>query len=785
MSFILFITVICLLVPVYVYFGYPAILWLLTRNREPHSPTAADAKEANLPIVTLVISCYNEAAVITEKLSNALALDYPADCLNIVVVSDGSDDGTDEIVTELANPRITLVRQEGRLGKTMGINLAMEQIRSQITVFSDANAMYAPDAISRLVENFSDKTVGYAVGAALYTDAGSGASANNENLYWRYELAIKEMESQLHSVVGGDGAIYAIRTELWEPLQPQDINDFVNPLQIIAKGYRGVFDPKARCFEETAGDFSREIARKERIVNRSIRGLMRVRSVMNPKKSGVFAFEVISHKLLRWLIPLFLAVGVAGSVLLALAGYGLFQLVALGSIAMLALALKGHLTANKNGLPAWIATPYYFVMVNGYALKGIIKALQGQTQVTWNSARSTEETNSRSDESVNSLRILQFITPAGFYGAERWVLAMANNINRDGVICDLAVTRESPDQDLSVAEYYPQDKDQQVHYLDMHGRFDFRVVSKLCEVIRNRQIDVIHTHGYKSDILGLLAAKRTGIACVSTPHGFSGDVGFKLATFIRIGTYMLRYFDRVVPLSEELMDDMKRFKVPESKTSFIRNGVDLTEIDAALAGLPKDRVMNEEARVIGFIGQMIPRKGIPDLISVFDQLHQQAPDLRLQLLGDGSQRQELEHQASGVASANAIEFLGFRSDRLELLSNFSLFVMTSSLEGIPRCMMEAMAVGVPVVAYDIPGVDQLVEHGKTGLLAPFGDKAALAACCKQVLDDTELAGTLSRNAREMVNKRYSAARMANEYEALFRSLTDKEKTDPAEQREAS
>ncbi|MBQ0763908.1 MAG: glycosyltransferase family 4 protein [Marinobacter psychrophilus] len=386
---------------------------------------------------------------------------------------------------------------------------------------------------------------------------------------------------------------------------------------------------------------------------------------------------------------------------------------------------------------------------------------------------------------MNSLRILQFITSAGFYGAERWVLAMANNINRDGVICDLAITRESPDQDLSVAEYYPQDKDQQVHYLDMHGRFDFRVVSKLCEVIRNRQIDVIHTHGYKSDILGLLAAKRAGIACVSTPHGFSGDVGFKLATFIRIGTHMLRYFDRVVPLSDELMDDMKRFKVPESKTLFIRNGVDLTEIDAALASLPKNSEIDKDSQIIGFIGQMIPRKGIPDLISVFDQLHQQAPDLRLQLLGDGSQRKELEGQTLELSSVNAIEFLGFRSDRLELLSNFSLFVMTSSLEGIPRCMMEAMAVGVPVVAYDIPGVDQLVEHGKTGLLASFGDKAALEALCKQVLNDPELAQTLSYNARKMVHERYSAARMANEYEALFRTLTGKEKTDTTEQEEAS
>ncbi|MBK1849821.1 glycosyltransferase family 4 protein [Marinobacter sp. 1-4A] len=373
---------------------------------------------------------------------------------------------------------------------------------------------------------------------------------------------------------------------------------------------------------------------------------------------------------------------------------------------------------------------------------------------------------------MKKVRILQFITPAGFYGAERWVLALANNINLDTTQCDLAVSDEGQNQDLSVAEYYPASAGN-VYRLKMNGRFDFRVVGRLAEVIRDRNIDVIHTHGYKSDILGLLAAKKTGIACVSTPHGFSGNVGFKLATFIRIGTHMLRYFDQVVPLSEELMDDMKRFKVPEAKTSFIRNGVDLKEIDATLASLPQKNNVDSGSRVIGFIGQMIPRKGIPDLIEVFDQLYKQEPDIQLQLLGDGSQRQELEAQAAELSSAKAVEFLGFRSDRLELLSKFSLFVMTSSLEGIPRCMMEAMAVGIPVVAYDIPGVDQLVEHGKTGLLAPFGDKTALEACCKQALSDPLLAQSLSHNARQMIHERYSAARMADEYEVLFRKLVGK------------
>ena len=383
MSIVLVITVVSLLVPVYVYAGYPAMLWFFTRGYPVRTHRIGEIT----PTVSLIISCYNEAPVIRAKLENALALDYPRNKLTILVVSDGSDDGTDDIVREYQGQGVQLIRQDGRLGKTMGLNLAMENVDTDLVVFSDANAMYAADAITKLARNFADLDVGYAVGAALYTDGDAGASAKNENLYWRYEIAIKQMESRLHSVVGGDGAIYAIRARLWEPLQQKDINDFVNPLQIIAKGYRGVFDAEARCFEETAGDFGKEVARKERIVNRRIRGLMRVKSTMNPAKVGLFAWQVISHKLLRWLIPLFLLTGTAGSVLLALAGFRLFQLITLGAAVLLILALAGHITKDKNAMPGWSSTPYYFVMVNLYAVRGIVKALRGETQVTWSSAR--------------------------------------------------------------------------------------------------------------------------------------------------------------------------------------------------------------------------------------------------------------------------------------------------------------------------------------------------------------------------------------------------------------
>lgn len=387
MTVVLALTILCLLLPVYVYVGYPALLWILTLGK----PTVTHTRKEVFPSVTLVISCYNEVEVIREKLRNSLELDYPKGLLEIIVVSDGSDDGTDELVREFSGDGVTLIRQEGRLGKTMGLNLAMAEVVSEITVFSDANALYAPDAIAKLVRNFADQKVGYVVGAALYTDSDQGASAHNENLYWRYELAVKDMESRLYSVVGGDGAIYAIRSALWEPLQQQDINDFVNPLQIVSKGYRGVFDSEAQCFEETAGDFDKEVARKERIVNRSIRGLFRVRSVMNPFRTGIFSLMVISHKLLRWVIPLFLALGVAGSVILAFGGLHVFQVVSAASATILTLAFVGHCRRQEQHLAVWVSVPYYFVMVNLYAVRGIFRALRGQTQVTWNSARSQQE----------------------------------------------------------------------------------------------------------------------------------------------------------------------------------------------------------------------------------------------------------------------------------------------------------------------------------------------------------------------------------------------------------
>jgi cellulose synthase/poly-beta-1,6-N-acetylglucosamine synthase-like glycosyltransferase len=383
-SLIFYITLLSFAVIVYVYIGYPVVLKLLSLIT-PKRATLLD--EVFLPEVTLLISCYNEVDVVDEKIKNSLAIDYPQDKITIIIISDGSDDGTDEIAQGYSSLGVKLIRQEGRLGKTSAVNLAMEQVTSDIVVFSDANAMYKPNAIKKLVRNFACEKVGYVVGAALYTDGKTSAAAASEDIYWKYELALKTMESNLHSVVGGDGAIYAIRKNLFLTLDSKDINDFVNPLQIIEQGYRGVFEPNAICLEETAGDFSKEAKRKQRIVNRSFRGLMKVKAVMNPFKFGFFSFEVISHKLLRWLMPIFIVPFAVGSIYLGYQQLDLFKVTSLLGIVFIWLAQVGYLKAEQTKISKIFFIPYYFLMVNYYSLMGVITALSGNIQVTWSTPR--------------------------------------------------------------------------------------------------------------------------------------------------------------------------------------------------------------------------------------------------------------------------------------------------------------------------------------------------------------------------------------------------------------
>jgi len=372
---------------------------------------------------------------------------------------------------------------------------------------------------------------------------------------------------------------------------------------------------------------------------------------------------------------------------------------------------------------------------------------------------------------MKKLNVLQFICSTGFYGAERWVLALVNHLVSSQVRSDLVVTQEGESKELKIVQQFNVEGGQTFE-LPMAHKFDFSVVDKLVELIKKRNIDVIHTHGYKSDILGMWAARKANIKVVVTPHGFPAHIDFKLRCFIWFGCQSLRFADKVVPLSTQLMEDVRGFGVPKSKVSYIQNGVDLSEVEAQRSLPIKAELANNGVKRIGFVGQMIKRKNIEHVLDVFESLTKKYDNIELYLLGDGESRQGLEQYTKTLNSKEKIHFLGFRDDRLEWLQSFDLFVMTSLLEGIPRCVMETMAMGVPVAAYDIAGVDQLITHNETGLLADLNDKIALEQHWETLLFDAEFSEGIINKARDFVYKNYSAQRMANEYTEIFNSLVE-------------
>lgn len=361
------------------YLIYPPILFLSSRFRRTRVPSSE-------PIpATFVISAYNEADVIAEKIKNTLALSYPRQLLQIVVISDESDDGTDEIVQGF--PDVELIRQTPRKGKSAGINSAFDAFRGDVIVFSDANAIYDKDAVGHLVRHFGDKQVGYVVGRQTYYD-GNDPAQQSENTYWDFELKLKQWESRLSSVVGGDGAIMAIRRELFSPLQADDINDFVLPLRIVAAGYRGRFEKQAVCYEEAAPSFKGEFRRKVRIVTRSLRAVSRVPQALNPFRVGIFAAQLFCHKVIRWFAAFFMAGALLSSAALAVQGSQLY-------IWIFFCQAFGYLVAIiTNWIPLSRFRPamlwFYFCMANIAGGLGVINFFVGRKFSTWTPQRDSD-----------------------------------------------------------------------------------------------------------------------------------------------------------------------------------------------------------------------------------------------------------------------------------------------------------------------------------------------------------------------------------------------------------
>lgn len=381
MNFLIVIGLVGFLIPS---LSYPLLLGVLSwiraifkgRIQEPHA-----LDDDQLPTISFVLSAFNEEGVLQEKLENTLAIDFPKEKFEVVVLSDASTDQTDLIAKSYANRGIRLMRSESRVGKSANLTRYVPQTQGSILVFSDANSIYQSDAVRRLVAHFSDPKVGYVVGAQRYEDKGEGKTHDTENQYWELELKIKEWESNLSSVVGADGAIFAMRRELFEPLEDSDISDFLGPLRIVSRGFRGVFDPKAICYEAPVSSMNRNFYRKVRIITRSLQAIFKVPSVLMPWRTGWFAFQVWFHKVLRWFSPVFLILLFVGAAISASKGELVGQLI-LGLLPIwLGIACLYLIPRLRRNLV--VSAACYSVVINAAAFIGLVSAFLGMRINSW------------------------------------------------------------------------------------------------------------------------------------------------------------------------------------------------------------------------------------------------------------------------------------------------------------------------------------------------------------------------------------------------------------------
>lgn len=364
----------------YIYAGYPLLVLTLGRlfpRRVLQGPT--------LPTVTAIVAAYNEDQHIESKLHNILALDYPPDRLDVIVASDASGDETDRIVGEFSATGVRLLRVDGRQGKTACQNAAAAAAKGEVLLFTDATTALDDKSLRAIVRNFQDPQVGCVAGRLVYVTQGDDATGRGGTSYWGYETALRMAESALGSLIGVSGCLYAVRRSAYRPISPELISDFVIAMDMREQGLRTVLEPAAECIEETLDRADRELSMRIRVGLRSLSALASRRRFLNPLHYGLFAWQLLSHKLLRYLSPLFVLLALVTNVALALQGR--YELLLALQAAALGAGMIGFLPGRLFRHSRLMAQPYYFLLTNVASAISLVRFLRGERVVTWTPLR--------------------------------------------------------------------------------------------------------------------------------------------------------------------------------------------------------------------------------------------------------------------------------------------------------------------------------------------------------------------------------------------------------------
>jgi cellulose synthase/poly-beta-1,6-N-acetylglucosamine synthase-like glycosyltransferase len=365
----------------YTYVGYPVLLLVVSTLR-PRSVLRAE----HTPAVSVVITAYNEERDLAAKLENTLALDYPKERLEVIVASDCSNDRTDDIAREFAARGVRLHRQAVRRGKTAAQNAAVELVRGEVVLFSDATTMYRPDVLRVLTQSFADPSVGCVAGRLVYVDPGGTSVGQGARSYWGYETFLKQHESRACSLIGASGCLYAVRRSAYIPLYDEACSDFIIATKMVEQGLRTVYEPRAVSNETTNRRSDKELRMRVRVIAQTYTDLWRHRAMMNPLRGGFYSVELLSHKVMRYAVPAFLVVIFASS--LALATTSPLYLAAFIAQALLYVAAALSLLLERVGAHSRVlALPGYFVLANLAAVLAFYKFLRGERYARWEPIR--------------------------------------------------------------------------------------------------------------------------------------------------------------------------------------------------------------------------------------------------------------------------------------------------------------------------------------------------------------------------------------------------------------
>ncbi|SDU16751.1 Glycosyltransferase, catalytic subunit of cellulose synthase and poly-beta-1,6-N-acetylglucosamine synthase [Polaribacter sp. Hel1_33_78] len=382
-----------LFIIVYTYVGYGILLFVIIKIRRFFKiGNKVEINPSYEPEVTLFITAYNEKDYVSAKMKNSLELEYPKEKINIVWVTDGSDDGTPDLLK--GYPNTTVHHLDERNGKIGAMNRGMDFVKTPIVIFSDANTNLGKESIRRIVNLFSNPKVGCVSGEKrIVTKESDVASGAGEGLYWKYESALKKWDAELYSVVGAAGELFAIRTPLYRHVEKDTLlDDFIISLRVAQDGYTIQYDPEAYAIETASANVKEELKRKVRISAGGIQAIVRLRSLLNVFKYGTLSFQYISHRVLRWtLTPLCLVLLIPVSFILSynvgVFNVGLYSVLFWLQVLFYCAALLGWFLENRSTRVKALFVPYYFFIMNLSVILGFFRYIKKSQSVNWERAK--------------------------------------------------------------------------------------------------------------------------------------------------------------------------------------------------------------------------------------------------------------------------------------------------------------------------------------------------------------------------------------------------------------